>query len=163
MKVVANSSPLVHLSAVDRLGILKALFKEIIIPRQVYDEVVIAGKGKPGSKEVKKSKWIKVCDVSDPFALSAYRSRLGAGEAACIVLALEINADLVILDDKSARLEAELQGLQLTGTIGVLLAAAQKGLIDFQNVLLSLVNSGFYLSNHEYSRIIKLWESLGNR
>lgn len=159
MIVIANSTPLVHLSAIGNFQLLQKLFNEIFIPEEVYQEVVVHGAGKPGSKEVKKAKWIKKVAVENKLAFSAYTTRFGLGESGCLVLAKEMNADLLIMDDRAARTEAELQDLKVTGTVGVLLMADQMGLINFQKGLDDLLASGFRLNIREYNRIIELWRS----
>ena len=60
MKVVVNSTPLIALSFVDKLYLLKELFDEVIIPQSVYEEVAITGKGKVGSQEVKNANWLNI-------------------------------------------------------------------------------------------------------
>lgn len=61
--VVSNSSPLIHLSRIGRLYLLKELFGEVIILHAVYHEVVVEGRGRPGSQEVKEASWIKVMKI----------------------------------------------------------------------------------------------------
>lgn len=113
--------------------------------------------GKPGEIEVSKAKWIKRRRVANRSALQALEATLGLGEAACIVLGMTIGSNLVILDDRIARLHAKAQGLRITGTVGILLAAAEKGKLDFEQSLSKLITTGFRLSPHEYERIVNLW------
>lgn len=115
MKVVSNSTPLIHLSAMGRLDLLEVLFREILIPEEVYEEVVLHGGDRPGRAEVCKAKWISRCHAPNRAVLQALQATLGAGEAACIALAGSIRAEVVILDDKLARLHALSQGLRVTG------------------------------------------------
>ncbi|MCD6195639.1 MAG: hypothetical protein J7J82_02505 [Staphylothermus sp.] len=63
--VVADSGPLIHLSQLRRLYLLREFFKEILIPSAVYREVVVEGEGKPGSSEVKEASWIRVVEIRD--------------------------------------------------------------------------------------------------
>jgi len=160
MIIVANSTPLVHLSAINRLELLQQIAGELSIPEEVYQEVVSSGAGKPGAEEVKRSAWIKVEKVKDRLALKALQSRLGLGESACIVLAKELTSDILIMDDRLARLEAEALGLPVMGTIGLLLAIAQKGGLDFSQTLDELLNSGFRLSAKDYQQILELWRPM---
>ena len=69
MKVVSDSSPLIALSKINKLHILKDMFNEVLIPKSVWIEVVEKGKGKYGSEEVKNAKWIKVVDVKDRLSV----------------------------------------------------------------------------------------------
>ncbi len=86
VKVVSNSTALVHLSAIGQLDLLHRLFGHIYIPEEVYQEVVIAGAGKPGAAEVEAANWIETRHVTNQLALSLLKVTLGSGEAACIVL-----------------------------------------------------------------------------
>ncbi len=63
--VVSDSSPLIHLSRIGRLYLLREFFKEILIPQAVYHEVVVDGEGRPGSRKVKESPWIRVMEIRD--------------------------------------------------------------------------------------------------
>jgi predicted nucleic acid-binding protein len=136
MIVVANASPLIHLSAAQRLDVLRMLFGEVFIPCEVYSEVVLKGAGRPGSQEVASANWIRVCHVKNEIAVRVFQvGGLGKGEAECIVLAQEIRADWTILDDRLARLQAEAMGLKVVGTVGVLLMASERGSLKTLNKL----------------------------
>lgn len=159
MKTVSNSTALVHLSAIGQLDLLHRLFGHIYIPEEVYQEVVIAGAGKPGAAEVEAANWIETRHVTNQLALSLLKVTLGSGEAACIVLAAEMQADLVILDDRLARMQAQEQGLSVVGTVGILLIADERGYLDFPSAVDSLLASGFRLSPAEYQRVVELWKA----
>jgi predicted nucleic acid-binding protein len=160
MMVISNSSSLIHLSAINRLEVLQQLFTEVIVPDEVYEEVVQRGASQPGDIEVKSAKWIKRRTIENRLASSILQTSLGAGESACIVLASEIGGDLIILlDDRLARLQAQTQSLRVTGTIGVLLMADEQGIVNFQQSLDALLSTGFLLSSTEYDRVIQLWKS----
>jgi len=129
--VVANSSVLIALCRIGMLNLLYQKFTEgIFIPEAVWYEVVESGRGQPGSEEVSSSPWIKVKKVKDEKLISLLRIELDEGEAEAIVLASELKADLVLLDEKAARKVAKRLGLQVLGTIGVLIWAKRAGLID---------------------------------
>jgi uncharacterized protein len=159
MTVVSNSTALMHLAAMGRLDLMRESFAEIHIPEEVYQEVVVKGTGRPGATEVQSAGWIKRGAVTNTLAFSILHATLGAGEAACIVLAVEIGADLVILDDRAARLQAQAQGLIVTGTVGILLAADAQGRLDFKEALDDLLATGFRLHPFEYQRVIDLWKA----
>jgi predicted nucleic acid-binding protein len=87
------------------------------------------------------SDWIRT--EPDPQDMNL-RRELGAGETAVITLAMKTQADLVILDDLPARLVAQAQGLTITGTLGVLLAAQQAGFVsDLKDLFHALQDAGF--------------------
>jgi uncharacterized protein len=93
--VIADSTCLIGLSKIGKLDILRQLFGNILIPPTVFQEVVVLGRGRPGSAEVDSAEWIQTCGVTDQFAVSTLRLRLGAGESEAIVLASEQAADFI--------------------------------------------------------------------
>jgi predicted nucleic acid-binding protein len=151
MKIVSNASPLIALSLIEKLYLLKELWGEIIIPEAVYKEVVIQGKGKPGALLVEnaiKNRWIKVIQVKEENPVKFLMSILDYGEAEAIVLAQEIQADLVILDNREPRLFAHQVGLKVIGTIGVILKAYEKQIIENPlEEIYKLKNYGFYIGD----------------
>ncbi len=120
MKVVCNSGPLIALSKVGRLEVLKKLFGGIIISEAVWKELVEKGKGKLGSKEVEKAEWIKVRKVLNRLSVRLLLKEVDVGEAETIILAKELNADLVLMDDEVPREIAKSLELNVAGTIAVL-------------------------------------------
>ena len=56
---VVNNSPIVYLSSINQLGLLKKLFKEVYIPNAVKQELLSGSKDSFGVKEIKTEKWIK--------------------------------------------------------------------------------------------------------
>jgi predicted nucleic acid-binding protein len=143
--VVADSSCLIGLARIDRLSILKDLFAEITIPGAVYREVVEQGQGRPGAEAVKAAAWIRRQEVQDQLAVRTLRvNQLGQGECEAMILALEQDADFLILDDARARKAALALALPVIGTVAVLHRAAEKGLIqDLDVVLEQLAQVGF--------------------
>ena len=105
--VVSDSSPLIHLSQIGRLSLLREIFGELLIPPAVYHEVVVEGREKPGSREIMDASWIKVVEIRNERLKSVLQLQLDEGEAEAIVLALETNASLILLDDREARIHAK--------------------------------------------------------
>jgi len=154
--VVSDSGPLIHLSQIRRLYLLRKFFREILIPQAVYCEVVVEGEGRPGSREVKEAPWIRVIEIRDKRLKNVLQLALDEGEAEAIVLALEVNADLVLLDDREARLQAKRLGLHVTGTLGILLRAKRLGLIEsLKEELNKLKEAGFRISRNLEEEILK--------
>lgn len=150
MTVVSNSSPLIALSALSCLGLLKEIFSEVLIPEAVYREVVLQGQGKPGARDVQEAEWIRRVQIRDQHAVDAILERFGLelGEAEAIVLAKEVGAAWVILDedDKGPRKCARELGLSVIGTLGVLLRAKQEGhLSNMYEKLEELKANGFWI------------------
>ncbi len=153
MKVVSNSSPLIFLSAIGMLDILKAEFGEILVPEAVYDEVT--SKKLKGSNEVKHADWIKVQKIKNIEVLS-FLPMLDRGEESAIVLAIEQDADMVLLDDLAGRRAAMMQGLNVMGTLGFLKAMQRKGRMkNFKDVLDDLQKNGFWMNADLYNRMLE--------
>lgn len=88
MKVISDASPLIGLSSIGRLNLLKSLWNNILIPEAIYNEVVIRGKERTGSSEVKAAcqEWIKVVKVQNRQEIDALQTLLDLGEAEVITL-----------------------------------------------------------------------------
>lgn len=129
MTVVADSTPLIYLSAIGKFDLLQQLYARISIPPAVYDEVVNQGPGRWGAAETAGADWIDRPTVYDSSRIATFQSYLGSGESEVIVLAEEIHADLVIMDESAGRRELNQRGLAFIGTVGVLMQAKRRGLI----------------------------------
>lgn len=157
MKVVADSSVLISLSAINQLDLLRKRFSEVTIPQAVQEEVVIEGTGQPGSQEVQSSNWIRVQEVQDRVFVQLLEAELDQGESEAIALARELNADLVLLDEKDARSKARQIGLRILGTIAILVWANKAGHIgSLQEQLNALRDKAkFRISNGLYKQVLK--------
>ncbi|MBI5374193.1 MAG: DUF3368 domain-containing protein [Candidatus Schekmanbacteria bacterium] len=166
MKAVFDSTPLILLAKISKFELLKKLFSEIHIPRQVYDDVVVMGKGKPGEKELKAAKgnWINVDTVFHRGAVEKIKGtyKLHPGESEAIVLASELKAKFFFTDDESARKAAisvfENTGTEISGTIGILDFGKKAGLIskqEYKDSIRLLKERGYYLSEKLYQKILK--------
>jgi predicted nucleic acid-binding protein len=156
LKVVINSTPLIALNAVNQLSILGALYKKIIVPYGVYEEVFFKA---PTNKKIDLSlfDYILIERVKNAYAKELLQTSLHKGEIEVILLAQEINADLCIIDDYLARKYASLFGLKVTGTIGVLLRAKENQLIkEIKPILNDLIKNGIYISQELYEHILML-------
>jgi predicted nucleic acid-binding protein len=127
-KVIVNSTPLIALCKVNQLELLRELYTEITIPEAVFQEVT-AKNDSVKRKILENGAWIHVQSVSDTIDRRMYKAKLHDGEVEVMILAQEIKADLVIIDDNAARKTAIYLGLPLTGTVGVLLRAKAEGLV----------------------------------
>ena len=148
MIVVSNSGPLIHLSSIGQLNLLSDLWGRILVPAEVYREVVVAGEGLPGSREVAAAPWIDHAEISGPPSIVRALDGLGAGEAETIATAVDVGAGLILLDDRQARSVARRLGLTVRGTLGVLLLAKASRLIErVEPHLRALVANGIWLSS----------------
>lgn len=129
MTIVSNTSPITNLAAVGQLDLLQQLYGNILIPQAVYDEMVGIGKTVPGAVEVQTLSWIQTQPVTDSNQVAELQQDIHLGEAEAIVLALELGAELLIIDDRRGRVMASQCGLRVTGVMGVLLEAKSRELI----------------------------------
>ncbi len=157
MMVVANAGPLISLARIGCFDLLKSLYGQLHIPKAVQHEVALLGHGRPGAKRVEAAIWIRTVDVRDMTAVQLLRERLDAGESEAIVLAIQLEADLLLIDEARGRRIAEARGLNKTGTIGTLISAKRQGLIQSVTPLLdNLIAAGFHMSEDLYRASIAL-------
>jgi len=126
MLVVADSSALVALATCSALDLLPALFDEVFAPQGVYDEVVIPGKPQAVALQQFLQKRVIAVEAATD---SATGSDLGQGELEAIALYKLLAADLLLIDDRRARVVAETQQIRCIGALGVLLAAKRRGIV----------------------------------
>ena len=128
MKVVSNASILISLSTIGRLPLLQDRFPNgITAPRAVWREVVLEGGMRPGALEVAKASWIQIQDIASSSMMPLLLAGLDEGEAESIALAVEIKADVILLDERDARRAAGSMGLKVLGTVGILIWARRTG------------------------------------
>jgi hypothetical protein len=151
MTVVSNSTPLIYLAAIGRFDLLRALYGRLRIPCAVYEEVVIQGTGRWGAAETAGASWIDQHTVADQAKVTSLQIHLHGGESEVIVLAEELHADLVLMDETAARRELARRGIAFIGTVGVLMQAKQHGLITaLKPDLDQLRTCGFHLTDRVY-------------
>jgi hypothetical protein len=80
MSVVSNSSPLINMARIGKLGLLRQLYGELFIPEAVWHEVVVKGAGEPGADEVKAATWIKIQSITNTTLAHALQQEFDAGE-----------------------------------------------------------------------------------
>lgn len=158
MIIVSDTSPLVNLAAVRHLNLLQQLYGQVIIPQAVYDEIV-AGTPQPGSAEVKSS-WIEVRRTTLQSLTASLRLELDEGEAEAIALATELNANLLLLDERKGREVAARMGIRFVGVLGVLVDAKRKNFVPAVKPIVDelISKAGFWISPQLYNRIL---ESVG--
>lgn len=160
LKVACNSSPLIHLAKIKMLEILEFFFGEILVPEVVYRECVGEGGEREDAKEIEKARWIRIVNIQDEKLKIALNVVLDEGESESIVLALEQSADLILLDDYEAREFARTYGLNITGTVGILMKAKKEGKItSLKEELERLRESEFWLSNDLYAQVLQEWNN----
>lgn len=154
--VVSNSTPLINFATIDRMDILHALYGNMLIPEAVWDEIVVKGLNHAASPRVKKLEWIQRRQVKPDNFLKMLKAKLDDGEAEAIALSKEIKADLVLLDEKSARDVARTLNLEFMGTIGCLLLAKRLGIIsNFRHILDQIrTEANFWIDKTLYEKMV---------
>ena len=145
MIVISNASPLIALSRIDLLHLLKDLFADVYIPDSVYQETVTNCDIILQKTRISQAthEFIKVVV---PTVQHVFSRRLGAGEQGVLNLALEKHAQLVLIDDKKARREALELGLVPAFTTDILKRAEhQRLIVSYQQVVQGLQKLGIYL------------------
>jgi predicted nucleic acid-binding protein len=147
MLVISNNSPIRYLVLLDCIHLLPALFSRVTIPTEVEAELQ-----RPRTPAVVRAwiahppAWLDIRQVSG--TPDAHLRPLDSGEQEAILLAQELHADLVLLDDKEARKAATRGALRVMGTLGVLEQAAIHGLIDLQEVCARLLTTNFRVKDY---------------
>jgi predicted nucleic acid-binding protein len=143
--VLADSSPLITLARSQYFELLHEFYGEIVVSREVHDEVAVAGKGLPGAEEMRRAPWVRVksAPTESPAEVAVACVGLGVGERSIIHLASTLSADLVLIDEERARRAAKAAGLRVAGSIAVLERGAKLGRVeDLRAVFLELLYQG---------------------
>ncbi len=145
MKVVSNASPLISLARLGQLDGLQTLFDVIHISTEVHHEVIVAGAGMPGAEAIAAASWIQVSEIVDAAAVNtlAVETGLGVGEVSAVILAQELAADIVLMDERRGRRLATNRGLAVAGCVGILEELFRRGEItDLPHIYRQLPRQG---------------------
>ena len=143
MLVVADTSPINYLVLLAQTGVLPALYTRVLLPPAVVTEL----QDLEAPEEVRA--WVTAlptwCEVRRPAPLGETETlaNLGAGEREAILLAQELRADFLLIDEEDGRQAARSRALTVTGTLGVLERAAERGLTDLPSTLARLLTTTF--------------------
>ena len=160
MIVIADTSPINYLILIGEIDVLPALYGQVLIPpsvreeldRQLTPQIVRRWIARPPD-------WFEV--RSPRRAGDPQLNYLGAGEREAIILAEELHAYRLIIDEAPGRKEAKRRHLPMIGTLGVLRAAANQKLLDFRSAAMRLRKTSFYVSQNLLDQIVKEMESTG--
>jgi uncharacterized protein len=156
--IVSDTSPINNLAAINHLHLLNQLYGMVLISEAVYRELTDPNFPVAGSTEVKTFDWIQTRAVSDRTLIEALSNELDIGEAEAIALAVEIQADQVLIDERRGRLVATRLNLRCIGILGILVEAKSQGLIaEVKPLLDALVNeAGFWIAEPLYNSVLRL-------
>jgi hypothetical protein len=155
MIVVSDASPLAALSYIRKIELLPQLFGQVLAPDAVWQEL-LAGRQHPGREAVIQATWIERRTVQNHQLVLALQKDLDRGEAEAIALALETDADLLIIDERLGRRTAQHFGLNIIGVVGVLIDAKHHGLIAEVRPYLDQLRiiAGFRISDALFRRVL---------
>ncbi len=153
--IVADSSPLIALAIINRLELLPQLYRRVLLPPAVWDEITVRGAGLPGSQAVSEAKWLEiqapVQTILEPLSILVDR-----GEAEAIALAQSTPNSIVLLDDARARRVAERLGIRRIGTLGILRRGKKAGLIaEVKAEIEQLRTNGIYIRSSLVEAVLR--------
>lgn len=157
MTIVSNSSPIMNLAVVGRLPLLQQLYGQVAVPDAVYHEIVVLGAGQPGSAELQSLTAFSRHRVGDRGLVMALLIELDEGEAEAIALAVELSADLLLMDERLGRRVASRMGLRVVGLLGVLIDAKRNGHSNAVKPALDdlIARAGFWVGPDLYSHVLQ--------
>lgn len=148
MIVVTNTSPLINLAVIGEARLLPELFGRVTAPNMVREEIDSLRLRDQRFRSADTANAAVFATVRDASRVALLSLHLDPGEAGAIALALELRADLILLDERRATRAARQLGLRTLGLLGVLLLAKRKGLIDQVRPLLDRLetDAGFWIA-----------------
>ena len=157
MIIVSNTSPITNLAAVHQLNLLQQLYGKIIIPEAVNLELTGVVPPVPGTVEVQTFEWIETRRVANRNLVTQLQQELDDGEAEAIALAIELNANRLLIDERRGRIVASRLGVKFTGVLGILIVAKHQGLISaVKPVVDDLIRTAeFRVAESLYFRILQ--------
>jgi len=154
MIVVSDTSPISNLIQIGKLYLLQEIFNEVIIPQEVYKELSNYGDQK---MVVDEQSWINIKSVENKELVLELENTIDKGEAEAIVLAKEIGANLIIIDEMTGRSVADAFGLGKIGVLGILTLAKKRKLIEHIKPIVDDLRkkAGFRISEKLYNEILR--------
>ena len=142
--VIADTGPLNYLILIGHIDLLPVLFEKVVLPAAVQVELA-SGQAPLLVRDwiANLPNWAQVREAPLSQAEDASLKGTDAGERAAIQLAALLNADLLLMDDRKGVTAAQGKGLRVTGTLGILDLAAQRGLADFAQAVGQLRQTNF--------------------
>jgi len=157
MIVVADSGPPHYLILIGQIELLRRFYGHVMIPDAVADELRAAGSPAAVRNWIARpADWVTVTHVPQA-QIKSIPEDLDWGERAAIALAGTMRADVLLIDDAAGRMEATRRNLRVTGTLGVLRAAAEQGIVDVPHILSTLKATSFYVDDDLLRTIFARW------
>ena len=159
MIIVNDTAALSSLAIAGQLSLLRQLYNTVIIPQAVADELANASLEESRVGAIPALSWIEIRQASNSSMVQTLQEQqnLDTGDAEAIILALELGADRLLIDERLSRQAAIQIGLPITGMLGVLVAAKIEGLISaVKPVMDDLISqAGFWVSGQLYDEVLQ--------
>ncbi|MDN5871060.1 MAG: DUF3368 domain-containing protein [Nitrococcus sp.] len=151
---VINASPLIFLARSRHLDLLQGFASTVWVPATVANEIARRGRRDITALAIENTAWLITQPVSDISTL-ILEWRLGPGESATLALAQAHGLEAII-DDPAGRKCAASLGIPVRGTLGIVLAAKQRGLIpQARPVIEDMMSAGLYLSRRVLEQALR--------
>lgn len=159
MIVISDTTPLISLLKIERIGLLEKLFGKIFIPQAVFNELTVDERFKLEADQIRQNQFIIVRSIKNPESASVLKRATGLdqGESEAIILADELNADLLLMDEAKGREVSYQMGFRIMGTIGVLMAAYEEHELTADEVrecVNGLQRAGRHISQRHYQMLL---------
>lgn len=159
MPIVSNTTPIISFLKINRMDILNKIFEQVIIPQAVYDEVTAKHLLSDEVNLFLQCDFIKTKPVKNEFAVNLLRKQLGLdlGESEAIVLAKDLDASYLLIDELKGRRIAEQSGFNIAGTVGIIIKAKNLRLVDKVKPLLDeLISKKIRISTKLYTSVLSI-------
>lgn len=156
MIVVSDTTAISTLYLINRLEWLEALFGQILIPQAVHAELIELESAGHDLQVIRKADWIKVHEVKNRQLVEQLLQNLDIGESEAIVLAMETQADYLLIDERKGSRQADALGIPTIGLLRVILELKSRQIIpEVKAVLDEIVDTGgFWMSDRLYARVL---------
>lgn len=156
MVTVSNTSPISNLAKVGQLNLMQQVYGTILIPTAVYEELLDKRAGETINSAIQAAIWIETKPVENQALVSQLRNRVNVGETEAIALAIAVQADRLLIDERLGRQAANNLGLRITGVLGILLIAKRQNLITaIKPIVDSLITeASFRIRSQLYANVL---------
>ena len=159
MIVVSDTTPLISLLKINRIDLLERLFGEVLIPQAVFNELTSDERFQVEAEQIKRKEFIRMKPVNNPESADILKRATGLdqGESEAIVLSDELKADLLLMDEAKGRNVSTQMGLQIMGTIGLLMAAYEEQELTSDEIRMcidGLQRAGRHIGQRHYQMLL---------
>ena len=157
MIVVSDTTALSTLYLINRMEWLGSLFGQVLIPEAVYAELLELEAAGHDLQVIRTADWLRVLPVKNLQLVSELQQGLDVGESEAIVLALETQADYLLIDERKGSRQADALGIPTIGLLRVILELKARKIIAQVKPVLDEIKmaGGFWLSDRLYARVLE--------